>query len=131
MDYLVISLIIFIVLLVIMFATVNVQYVGKGANNQLSQVPVDMLNERNPSGIRKGFNASSINTKSGTGATTSGSNSVGKNNPSAPKYGLFNLPEKDEYMSPELRAQIDNLRTQYYYDNCQFKLLSSAASPIK
>ena len=124
----VLSLVIFIILLVVMFATVKVDYVGAG-DNRLSGVPVDMLNERNPSGLRKGFNLAqlSANTPRQSGAnnkTANGSaDTVGKNNPSAPKYGLFNLPEKDDYMSPQLREQIDTLRTQYYYDNCQYTLL--------
>lgn len=126
-DYMVLSLVIFIILLVVMFATVKVDYVGSG-DNRLSKVPVDMLNERNPSGLRKGFNLAQL---SANGTSTSANNktadgtadAVGKNNPSAPKYGLFNLPEKDDYMSPQLREQIDTLRTQYYYDNCQYTLL--------
>ena len=140
-DYMVLSLVIFVILLVVMFATVKVDYVGAGANN-LSRVPVDMLNERNPSGLRKGVNLASLpttasNNRKSTGAinssarTANGSvDAVGKNNPSAPKYGLFNLPEKDNYMSPQLREQIDTLRTQYYYDNCQYTLLPHSGGPV-
>jgi hypothetical protein len=138
MDYMVLSLVIFIVILVVMFATVKIDYVGSG-DNRLARVPVDMLNERSPTGVRKGFNLASLpatNSKS-TNATNSlartangSADAVGKNNPSAPKYGLFNLPEKDDYMSPQLREQIDTLRTQYYYDNCQYTLLPSGGSPI-
>jgi len=120
-DYMVLSLVIFIILMVLMFATVKVDYVGSG-DNSLSGVPVDMLNERNPGGLRKGANLASLpaaKTKTANGSA----DAVGKNNPSAPKYGLFNLPEKDDYMSPQLREQIDTLRTQYYYDNCQYTLL--------
>ena len=154
-DYMVLSLVIFIILLVVMFATVKVDYVGDGDNN-LSRIPVDMLNEHNPSGLRNGVNLASFpttatnrktaRTANGTvdartaggtvDARTAGGtvdartangtvDAVGKNNPSAPKYGLFNLPEKDDYMSPQLREQIDTLRTQYYYDNCQYTLLPS------
>lgn len=125
----VLSLVIFIILLVVMFATVKVDYVGAG-DNQLSRVPVDMLNERNPSGLRKGFNLAQLSANTtrrmaGTNNKTANgtADAVGKNNPSAPKYGLFNLPDKDDYMSPQLREQIDTLRTQYYYDNCQYTLL--------
>ena len=134
----VLSLVIFIILLVVMFATVKVDYVGAG-DNKLSRVPVDMLNERSPSGVRPGFNLASLpaTNRKATNATNSSArtangtaDAVGKNNPSAPKYGLFNLPEKDEYMSPQLREQIDTLRTQYYYDNCQYTLLPSSGSPI-
>ena len=130
----VLSLVIFIILLVVMFATVKVDYVGAG-DNRLSGVPVDMLNERNPTGLRKGFNLANVSNSSGsTGANNrvaSGqADAVGKNNPSAPKYGLFNLPEKDDYMSPQLREQIDTLRTQYYYDNCQYTLLPQAGAVI-
>lgn len=133
-DYMVLSLVIFIILLVVMFTTVKVDYVGAG-DNSLAGVPVDMLNERNPNGLRQGVNLASLSTtasnnRKSTGATNSSgrtangtADAVGKNNPSAPKYGLFNLPEKDDYMSPQLREQIDTLRTQYYYDNCQYTLL--------
>ena len=128
----VLSLVIFIVILVVMFATVKVEYVGSGSgDNSLSRVPVDMLNERNPNGLRAGFNLASVNVSNSSSRTANGSaDAVGKNNPSAPKYGLFNLPEKDDYMSPQLREQIDTLRTQYYYDNCQYTLLPSSGSPI-
>lgn len=135
----VLSLVIFIILLVVMFATVKVDYVGAG-DNKLYRVPVDMLNERSPSGVRPGSNLASLpaaNNRKSTNATNSSArtangtaDAVGKNNPSAPKYGLFNLPEKDEYMSPQLREQIDTLRTQYYYDNCQYTLLPNSGSPI-
>ncbi len=127
-DYMVLSLVIFIILMVLMFATVKVDYVGAG-DNRLSGVPVDMLNERNPTGLRKGFNLASL--PASKAKTANGSvDAVGKNNPSAPKYGLFNLPEKDDYMSPQLREQIDTLRTQYYYDNCQYTLLPQAGTMI-
>ena len=140
-DYMVLSLVIFIILLVVMFATVKVDYVGAG-DNRLSGVPVDMLNERNLNGLRKGVNLASLpttasNNRKSTGATNSSArtangtaDAVGKNNPSAPKYGLFNLPEKDDYMSPQLREQIDTLRTQYYYDNCQYTLLPPSGGPV-
>ena len=128
-DYMILSLVAFIILLLVMFTTVNVDYVGAG-DNRLSSVPVDMLNERSPSGLRKGFNLASLpvsskpNNQQTQQKTANGTtDTVGKNNPSAPKYGLFNLPEKDDYMSPQLREQIDTLRTQYYYDNCQYTLL--------
>jgi hypothetical protein len=128
-DYMILSLVIFIVILVVMFATVKVDYVGS-SDNRLSKVPVDMLNERTPSGLRKGFNLAAVQSLSAANANRPGArnangtaDAVGKNNPSAPKYGLFNLPEKDAYMSPQLREQIDTLRTQYYYDNCQYTLL--------
>ena len=120
----VLSLVIFIILLVVMFATVKVDYVGMG-DNHLARVPVDMLNERSHSGLRKGFNLASFPV--GARTADGGADTVGKNNPSAPKYGLFNLPEKDDYMSPQLREQIDTLRTQYYYDNCQYTLLPPSA----
>ena len=124
----VLSLVIFIILLVVIFATVKVDYVSAG-DNRLSRVPVDMLNERTPNGLRKGFNLAQlpVNSTRQSGSNNKTANgtadTVGKNNPNAPKYGLFNLPEKDDYMSPQLREQIDTLRTQYYYDNCQYTLL--------
>ncbi len=137
-DYMVLSLVVFIVLLVVMFATVKVDYVGAG-DNRLSAVPVDMLNERNPTGVRSGFNLASVSSAANSKSSDVANNrvasrqadTVGKNNPNAPKYGLFNLPEKDDYMSPQLREQIDTLRTQYYYDNCQYTLLPTANSNNK
>lgn len=123
MDYMVISLVLFVVLIVIMFASVRIEYVGQG-DNKLAHIPVDMLNERNPSGVRAGYNPSTSINKSSTMVA----DNIGKVNPDAPKYGLFNLPEKDEYMSPTFREQIDNMRTRFYYDNCQFSLLPPSGS---
>lgn len=128
-DYMVLSLVIFIILLVLMFATVKVDYVGAG-DNQLAGVPVDMLNERSPSGLRKGLNLASLPAGANNKTANGSADAVGKNNPSAPKYGLFNLPGKDDYMSPQLREQIDTLRTQYYYDNCQYTLLPPTSIPV-
>ena len=40
---------------------------------------------------------------------------VGASNPDAPIYAVYNLPEKDPYMSQQFRDQIDMLRSRYYY----------------
>ena len=113
MDYLTISLVIFVIVMVVMFTTVKIDYVD--TDNNLANVPIDLLNTKNPSRVRQGVSLPTTENNSTA--------NLGKSNPSAPKYGLFNLPEKDAYMSPALRAQIDNMRTQFYYDNCQYKLL--------
>jgi len=37
---------------------------------------------------------------------------------------LYGFPEKDEYMSQTLKEQINNLKSKFYYDNCQFELIN-------
>lgn len=61
--------------------------------------------------------SSKLNRKPGSQIYTKGID-IGKHNPKATSYALYNLPEKDQYMTPDLKNQIDFLRTQYYYDNC-------------
>lgn len=105
METLTIAIIV-ITLTVILFSSISYSYVSSDSN---AQVPIDLLNTTG---------------KPRTGtvvpiSSTSQIDKVGKINPAAPTYALFNLPEKDEYMTTDLRNQIDTLRTQYYYDNCQ------------
>lgn len=99
METLTIAIIV-ITLTVILFSSFSYSYVSSDTNAQL---PIDMLNSTGKSRANK---VSQIDT-------------VGKVNPAATTYALYNLPEKDEYMTADLRNQIDTLRTQYYYDNCQ------------
>lgn len=35
---------------------------------------------------------------------------------------LGTLPNKDEYMTPLLRQQLDMMENKFYYDNCRFEL---------
>lgn len=102
--------IIIIALTVILFSSFSYSYVSPDKN---ADVPIDMLNST-------GKPRTSIITQQHNPIIQTTASSVGKVNPNAPTYALFNLPEKDEYMTADLRNQIDTLRTQYYYDNCQF-----------
>lgn len=104
METLTIAIIV-ITLTVILFSSISYSYVSPDPNAQL---PVDMLNSTGK--VRSG--------KQITGKPSQ-IDTVGKVNPNATTYALYNLPEKDEYMTSDLRNQIDTLRTQYYYDNCQ------------
>ena len=40
---------------------------------------------------------------------------VGASKPDAATYAVYNLPEKDAYMTQTFRDQIDMLRASYYY----------------
>ena len=104
METLTIAIIV-ITLTVILFSSISYSYVSPDPN---AQVPIDLLNTTGK--LRSGRTIQQ---------STNQINNVGKVNPSAPIYALYNLPEKDEYMTADLRNQIDTLRTQYYYDNCQ------------
>jgi hypothetical protein len=107
METLTIAIIV-ITLTVILFSSFSYSYVSPDSN---AQVPIDLLNStgkpRSSAVLQQADSA--INKEE-----------IGKVNPKASTYALFNLPEKDEYMTTDLRNQIDALRTQYYYDNCQF-----------
>lgn len=104
--------IIVITLTVILFSSFSYSYVSPDKN---ADVPIDMLNSTG-----KPRSGSIITQQQPKPITQTSASSIGKVNPNAPTYALFNLPEKDEYMTADLRNQIDTLRTQYYYDNCQF-----------
>jgi hypothetical protein len=106
METLTIAIIV-ITLTVVLFSSISYSYVSPDPN---AQVPIDMLNSTgNP---RPDMNIPIT-------ITPSQIDKVGKVNPKASTFALYNLPEKDEYMTTDLRNQIDTLRTQYYYDNCQ------------
>ena len=108
METLTIAIII-IALTVILFSSFSYSYVSPDPN---AQVPIDLLNSTGKprsSGVLQQAESSAISKEE-----------IGKVNPKATTYALFNLPEKDEYMTTDLRNQIDALRTRYYYDNCQF-----------
>jgi hypothetical protein len=110
METLTIAIIV-ITLTIILFSSFSYSYVSPDTN---AQIPIDLLNstgkQRSNSVARQQSVSSNSNKKE----------EIGKVNPNAVTYALFNLPEKDEYMTTDLRNQIDALRTQYYYDNCQF-----------
>ena len=91
--------IIVIVVTIILFSSFNVSYSSDTpiANNKNNKSAGSKLNDK---------------------TNSSNSLNIGKHNPKASSYALYNLPEKDQYMTPDLKNQIDVLRTQYYYDNC-------------
>lgn len=111
-------IVIVITLTVILFSSISYSYVSPDQN---AQIPIDMLNSTGKA--RTGVQMSNIKSQNRSQNRASQNRSqidtVGKVNPYATTYALYNLPEKDEYMTPDLRNQIDTLRTQYYYDNCQ------------
>jgi hypothetical protein len=105
-------LIVFVVILVIMFGSVSVQYID---TSKYSGVPIDAIDNRYPDKIPV---QTALNN-----AVKSTSRVPTAHNQAAPKYGLFGLPEKDEYMNPAFKAQIDELRNVIYYDNCRYQLI--------
>lgn len=116
METLTIAIIV-ITLTVIIFSSFSYSYVSPDPNSQL---PIDLLNSTG--NVRYGKQLP---------GKVSQIDTVGNVNPNAPTYALYNLPEKDEYMTADLRNQIDVLRTQYYYDNCQASSFPRAAAPKK
>lgn len=96
--------IIVIVVTIILFSSFNVSY---SSDTQIS-------NSKN----NKSKLPSKLNNKPSTKNNVNNALDIGKYNPKASNYALYNLPEKDQYMTPDLKNQIDALRTQYYYDNC-------------
>lgn len=100
-------MLIIVTLTIILFSSFSYSYISQDTNGQ---IPIDQLNTVRPqtdNKLPKKYIPDQIN-------------NVGKINPNASSYALFNLPEKDEYMTTDLRNQIDTLRTQYYYDNCKY-----------
>jgi hypothetical protein len=106
MENITIALII-LVITIILFSSISYSY---GSPSTYSKAPVFMFNSGNNPQY---YSSPNINT----------TNTVGRVNPKALPFSIFNLPEKDEYMSAELRNQVDMLRTQFYYDNCQGQLI--------
>jgi hypothetical protein len=98
-------LIIVIIITIILFSSFNISYSNETPISNNKIIPSNTLT---PSTINKQTNKKLRSTK----------DNIGKYNPKASSYALYNLPEKDPYMTPDLKNQIDALRTQYYYDNC-------------
>ena len=94
-----VMLIVFVVILVIMFGSISVKYVD---DSKYSGVPIDAIDNRYPNRIPA---QTALNS-----ATKSNNRVPTAHNQSAPKSGLYGLPEKDEYMNPAFKAQIDELR---------------------
>ena len=93
--------VIVIVVTIILFSSFNVSY--------SSETPI--------ANTKNNKSSSKLNNKRNSKNNVAGLD-IGKYNPKASSYALYNLPEKDPYMTPDLKNQIDALRTQYYYDNC-------------
>tara|TARA_Y100000389_G_C17445610_1_gene511416 strand:- start:411 stop:815 length:405 start_codon:yes stop_codon:yes gene_type:complete len=108
LDFTLTTISVFVIIMLIMFARVNVSYQpGKGAKT-IPTVKRHLLNSRNDT-------TKSVNTHIKT--------NIMKKNDNHPKYSAFGLPPKDSYMTKGLRDQIDSLRTKLYYDNCKYRLL--------
>ncbi len=126
MEYTALALIVFIALMVFMFSSVSLTYVDDSA---YAGVPIDQIdNRQKPSGVARASLPAMSNSPMVIGspagmAKAANTRPIGLHNPDAPKQGLFGLPEKDEYMNPGFKAQIDELKTKFYYDNCRFRLV--------
>ena len=127
MEYTAVALIVFIAIMIFMFSSVSLTYVDDSA---YAGIPIDQIDNRKPvgSGMARASmpamsnNSMVIGSPAGM-AKAANTRPVGLHNPDAPRQGLFGLPEKDEYMNPGFRAQIDELKTKFYYDNCRFRLV--------
>lgn len=126
MEYTALALIVFIAIMVFMFSSVSLTYID---DSVYAGVPIDQIDNRQMQGgmarasIHPMSNSPVVIGSPGGMAKAANTRPVGLHNPDAPKQGLFGLPEKDEYMNPGLKAQIDELKTKFYYDNCRFRLV--------
>ena len=126
MEYTALALIVFIAIMVFMFSSVSLNYIDDSA---YAGVPIDQIDNRRKPGemarasIPPMSNSPMVIGSLGGMAKAANTRPVGLHNPDAPKQGLFGLPEKDEYMNPGFKAQIDELKTKFYYDNCRFRLV--------
>lgn len=108
LNFSLIAIAIFVILMLIMFAKVNISYQPGEGNTHKPTMKTHLLNSRK-----------------NTDKTVSQDkmDSVMKNNDNQPGYSAYGLPEKDAYMSKGFRDQIDSLRSKLYYDNCKYNLL--------
>lgn len=115
--------ILFIVIIII-FSSINIKFKN---TKSIDNIPIDLLDPRTNTGLQKGIdlnNNSNIskntvnlhtNTKRGNTGDISGVVGI----PSTKQnvvHELWDLPEKDEYMNPLFKEQIDNLKKRYYSD---------------
>jgi hypothetical protein len=126
MDFTNIQTIVAIVffIIVIVFSTVKITYKTDN-NNAKNSLPIDLLDDRTNSGLQQGINANNYNNNSNNNdnnnlnnmsnsTKTIKSNKISGYNPNANNNDLVGLPEKDQYMTPVFREQIDNLKDRYY-----------------
>lgn len=110
-------------IIVIVFSTVKITY-KTGNNNAKNSLPIDLLDNRTGTGLQRGINANNYtnngnnmnndsNNMSNTTKTIK-SKKVSGYNPNSNNNDLVGLPEKDQYMTPVFREQIDNLKDRYY-----------------
>lgn len=126
MEYTALALIVFIVIMIFMFSSVSLTYVD---DSVYAGIPIDQIdNSQKPGRVARASMPPISNSPMVIGSPAgmvkaANTRPVGLYNPDAPKQGLFGLPEKDEYMNPGFKAQIDELKTKFYYDNCRFRLV--------
>ena len=105
LDFTLVVIAVFVIVMLIMFARFSITYHPPSDSKPKPTIKRPLLNSRN--------NAIKSNN----------TYNILKNNDKKPQYSAFGLPPKDSYMSRELKNQIDTLRTKFYYDNCQYRLL--------
>jgi hypothetical protein len=129
MDFTNIRIIIAVVffIIVIVFSTVKITY-KTGNNNAKNSVPIDLLDNRTGTGLQQGINANNYNNNGNNNSNSNNMNNdnmsnttktikskkISGYNPNASNNDLWGLPEKDQYMTPVFREQIDNLKDRYY-----------------
>jgi hypothetical protein len=134
MDFTNIRVIIAVIffIIVIVFSTVKITY-KTGNNNAKNSVPIDLLDNRTDTGLQQGISANNYNNNDNNSNANNmnnmdnmNNNSMSNNtktvkskkvsgyNPNANNNDLWGLPEKDQYMTPIFREQIDNLKDRYY-----------------
>lgn len=109
LDFTLTTIAVFVIIMLIMFARVNISYQPGEGSKPVPTIKRPLLNSRNDT--TKSVDKSSKITN------------IMKNNDNQPKYSAFGLPPKDAYMTKAIRDQIDSLRTKLYYDNCKYRLL--------
>lgn len=131
MDFTNIQTIIVVIffIIVIVFSTVKITY-KTGSNNDINDIPIDLLDDRTDTGLQQGINANNYINNSNNNNNFSNNSNINNNNsklksnnksrkisgynPRANNNDLWGLPEKDRYMTPVFREQIDNLQDRYY-----------------
>lgn len=119
-KYIIYTLIGLCLILFIVFADFTV---STGSNNNSSNNNLKSVNNKlnNNSSNNNSKSANNKNKDMNKSASNNNINKLGKSNPANEALGApFNFPHPDNYMSDDLREQIETLRNKFYYDNCKY-----------
>lgn len=99
------------VIILFVFSSVRITY---KSSNEEDKIPIDLLDERTNTGIQQGVSLNNLDLNNNVALPTK--KEVAPYNAYGVKGDLWGLPEKDEYMTPLFREQIDYLKDRYYRD---------------